>query len=129
MTCTHGRIRKRALLTTRGKRASRWAALQPMNWSRGANLPGAGGKPQHGEHLRPAEHQIAQLCSRQRGVAEVMVAVHVLAPERRFGALGDRAQVQFGQPLDAAGDRQLGLCLRRAAAPQAAVVAGLLWWG
>ena len=97
LTCTHGRIRKRALLTTRCKRASRWAALQPMNRSHGTTFQAPGGKPQHGEHLRPAEHQIAQLCSRQRGIAEVMVAVHVLPPERRFRSRGDRAYLQFSR--------------------------------
>ena len=57
------------------------------------HLPGAGAKAQHGQRVRLAAHDIAHLCSRQRGIAEVMVAVHVLAPERRGGALGDRAHV------------------------------------
>ena len=111
LTCTHGRIKKRALLTTRCKRASRWATVQPMNWSRGATFQAQAANPSTAKHLLPAAHQIAQLCACQRGIAEVMVAVHVFAPERRIGLVGERLHAQFRQLMHAAGERLLGLCL------------------
>ena len=48
----------------------------------GSRLPGAGAKADDRQHAPLAGDQVAHLCSRQRRIAEVVVAVHVLAPRR-----------------------------------------------
>ena len=57
----------------------------------GGRLPGAGAKADDRQHAPPAGDQVAHLCSRQRRIAEVVVAVHVLAPQLRFALIGERS--------------------------------------
>ena len=71
-----------------------------------------------------APGQIDRRCSRQRRIAEVVVAVHVLAPQERFALIGERSYPQFGQRIDAGDDRQLRFRLRGTAAVQVEFIEG-----
>ena len=93
-----------------------------------SHLPGTGAKPEHREYLLLAGRQVAQLCSRQRGVAEVVVAIHILAPQQGFCTVGHRPQLQVRQLVHAGCDRQLWLSLGGTAAPQATVATAPLRW-
>ena len=90
----------------------------------GSRLPGAGAKADHRQHAPLAGDQVAHLCSRQRRIAEVVVTVHVLAPQLRFALIGQRSYLQRRQRIDAGDDWQFRFRLRGAAAVQRAVVVG-----
>ena len=87
----------------------------------GSRLPGAGAKADDRQHAPLAGDQVAHLCSRQRRIAEVVVADHVLAPQLRFALIGERSYLQRRQRIDAGDDRQLRFRLRGATAVQGAV--------
>ena len=72
-----------------GQRSSRCGRGEPPSrrWRQSHN---------HRQHATLAGDQVAHLCSRQRRIAEVVIAVHVLAPQLRFALIGERSHLQVG---------------------------------
>ena len=90
----------------------------------GSRLPGAGAKADDRQHAPLAGDQVAHLCARQGRIAEVVVAVHVLAPQLRFALIGERSYLLPSLPCAPYSSPQAGKRRRSGSTSCASTCAG-----
>ena len=92
----------------------------------GGELPRGGGKAKEGHYLVLRSGEVAQLGSRERAVAAVVVAGDVFVPQVGLGAGRDEVEVEVGELVDRGGERGAGVAGRGAAAVGAAIAVAVV---